>query len=295
VSEPDEASAPEASPPPDAGLGSRVGARARALVDDAEARLGDLLAGAEHAAEAIHDFRVALRRLRSALRPLGLLYGKAFAKRSAEALKGIADLTGELRDEEVLRETLTELDAGAARGALDAWMLGRARRENGLRGRVLRRLIERRVEIDATLGTIRAQIERGPTTPLDDARFAEVAMGKAVDKLTARAKEARADDVASMHKVRIAAKRLRYTAELVEELDGARDVRRVMKHATRLQKHYGRLHDLDEALMRMGRAWGLAPSARSAVLARLGSERHELSTALARDLDGEIRAIRDAS
>ena len=38
MSEPDEASAPEASPPPDAGLGSRVGARARAMLVAAAAR-----------------------------------------------------------------------------------------------------------------------------------------------------------------------------------------------------------------------------------------------------------------
>src|SRR4051794_38610615 len=56
--------------------------------------------------EAIHDFRVAIRRLRSVLRPVRPVYGRRRMRALAEGLKRVADATGTLRDEEVLRETL---------------------------------------------------------------------------------------------------------------------------------------------------------------------------------------------
>ncbi|NUO50940.1 MAG: CHAD domain-containing protein, partial [Polyangiaceae bacterium] len=68
--------------------------RAFALIDDAAAtrkRLADVHESGQEDAEAIHDFRVALRRLRSALRPLGIAWGKKKTKALAERIRTIAD------------------------------------------------------------------------------------------------------------------------------------------------------------------------------------------------------------
>src|SRR6185369_10590775 len=79
--------------------------------------------GAARDAEAIHDYRVALRRLRTALRPARKAYGKKRLRRSEDELRAHARAAGLVRDEEVLHETL-------ARAALlptwrreaDAWL-----------------------------------------------------------------------------------------------------------------------------------------------------------------------------
>ncbi|MGK3967220.1 CHAD domain-containing protein [Sorangium sp. So ce118] len=94
--------------------------------------------GAEPDVEAVHDFRVALRRLRTLLKPARRIYGKRRLRPIAEGLREFARATGTLRDEEVLRETLTALELGeAARTAVDAWVARRSHREHEARAHIV--------------------------------------------------------------------------------------------------------------------------------------------------------------
>ncbi|XYH98923.1 CHAD domain-containing protein [Sorangium sp. So ce1128] len=93
---------------------------------------------AEPDVEAVHDFRVSLRRLRTLLKPARRIYGKRRLRPIADGLREFARATGTLRDEEVLRETLTALDLGEeARTAVDAWVARRSHREHEARAHIV--------------------------------------------------------------------------------------------------------------------------------------------------------------
>ncbi|MBL8742206.1 MAG: CHAD domain-containing protein, partial [Myxococcales bacterium] len=247
-------------------------------VAEAEVALATLLDPGENAdtAELIHDYRVALRRLRSVLKPIGLCYGKKKARALADELREIANDTGELRDEEVLRETLAELELdGGAKEALGRWMLGRTRREAGLRARVTRHV---RARADMP-GGIRDVLERTrlllsgpPKHELAPTALSIAAVEATLDTVIERTQAARPEDVDAMHRLRIGYKRLRYTLELVAgffDFDAASGA----KLAAKQQKLLGRLHDLDEAIVRIGRARGLPHASRERVLAALKKAR----------------------
>ncbi|WP_437549063.1 CHAD domain-containing protein [Sorangium sp. So ce367] len=111
----------------------RVRADARRVV--AASEQGE---SAEPDAEAVHDFRVSLRRLRTLLKPARRIYGRRRLRPVAEGLREFARATGALRDEEVLRETLTALDLDeAARAAVAGWVAQRARREREARAHIV--------------------------------------------------------------------------------------------------------------------------------------------------------------
>ena len=70
--------------------------------NDAKAAEGESGSGSgsdEDAEEAVHDFRVGLRRLRTALRAARRIYGKKRLREISEGLKRYGDVTSALRDE----------------------------------------------------------------------------------------------------------------------------------------------------------------------------------------------------
>ncbi len=170
--------------------------------------------------EAIHDLRVAMRRLRTVLRPARGLFGKRHVGALGDDLRRFARATGALRDEEVLCETLAALELPErARKDVTTWLALRARRERALRRRVAA-LIACKDPVLAggpTLGEVLGGLERrlghrkrhapGAT------EMAETALGDAAAGV-AELLEARPSDPAAMHELRIRYKRLRYTAEL---------------------------------------------------------------------------------
>jgi CHAD domain-containing protein len=323
------------------------------------------------ATEAVHDYRVALRRLRTVLRALRGPWPKKKLRALGADLKRFADATGPLRDEEVLAETLAELELGAeARARVDAWAQRRLRHQRSLRARAVRDLREdaaragqggraARGTLPDTLARLEKVLadERRARAPL--AEVAEAALDKAHaqlglpwrdrpgDDLLHRGKEVDvsaldAADAEAMHTLRIRFKRLRYTAELFGPLleptvtgtgtdagahtetdtgahtaadtgagagaggrtrtttDPARagtlaaDVPRLAargvaadaKHAARMQKRLGELHDIDVALQRTGRAWGLDAATRTALAEALRAARQRAAKKALDDLAG---------
>jgi CHAD domain-containing protein len=234
----------------------------------------------EHdAIEQVHDFRVALRRLRSVLPALTSGVGKARRRAIEAALREVADATGETRDEEVLDETLTELDL-ASSDALTHWRHGRGRRLRGTRKRALEAL---RAELAPVLHeALQRLAEAGTQLPLDASSPTRTSMllrGRltALASRTERALEGGTSD--DFHRARIGAKKLRYSCEwLASEL--APGLVDVAERCAKIQKSLGRLHDLDEALVRMDRARGL--TVRAELLTELAARRAR-SEARARD------------
>ena len=287
----------EESPAPIGDDLTPVRARALALVAAAAAarsRLAAVHQSGEEDGEAIHDFRVALRRLRSALRPLGLAWGKKKTTALAKRIRAVADLTGELRDEEVLRETLGDLEVAAeTRTDLARWQLGRARRERGTRTRVANAILGSE-DLDGVLGDIRARINGPAKHDLSPQRLANEAIARAVAKVKDRAHQSDSHDKLLMHKLRIAAKQLRYTAELFDGLTDL-DTAKITKAGAKLQKRLGTLHDLDEAKLRMGRAYGLVKHSREVVIQAVEREREKVRKRCEDEIPHELKAVDKAA
>jgi CHAD domain-containing protein len=235
--------------------------------------------------EAVHDYRVGLRRLRSALRALRTMWTKSALRPLEQALKELADATGDVRDEEVLEETLAKLKLGAeATHALATWKKGRARRLRGARGVAARKLAGPDLggRLKDTLHAIEVALAAPPTRPTTMHRLAKRSVGALRDEVLDRAKKTEKTDVEGMHTLRIRIKRLRYGIELVFE---GEKTAAALKAAAKLQKRLGELHDLDEAKVRVGRSWGLEKPIRHEIVERLAEQRHKVADKSVRDLD----------
>lgn len=259
-----------------------------ALVDDARAargRLYDKDLTKEKDEEALHDFRVALRRLRTLLRVARLVWGKKRLARFEGELRHYAHATGALRDEEVLRDTLTSLELPeAARAELGAWLVRRADRTRAHHATVEKLLLQgppRAVEatpskkhvrpLDRAFHKLVALLESEDVVVLSTTELGDRALHRAMRDVVQRA-EASVDDVEGMHALRIGEKRLRYAAELFVVSHGARAAQ-LAKRATRMQKRLGELHDIDEASAKLRYARGLSKATRDAATSQLSTLR----------------------
>ncbi|WP_438041493.1 CHAD domain-containing protein [Sorangium sp. So ce128] len=291
----------------------RVRADARRVV--AASEQGE---SAEPDAEAVHDFRVSLRRLRTLLKPARRIYGRRRLRPVAEGLREFARATGALRDEEVLRETLTALELDeAARAAVAGWVAQRARLEREARAHIVELLRQdrphdagatqadapaagdtgatqadapaagERLRLEPHLARLDRRISRRKARKRGAEALARRAIGDALDDVCALAASDPGDG-AAMHALRIRFKRLRYSAETFSPLFGER-AERTAKSASRMQRRLGQLHDADEALAQMRSAEELAPDARAAVIEALVAERarlaHKATEELARELE----------
>jgi CHAD domain-containing protein len=93
-----------------------------------------------------------------------------------------------------------------------------------------------------------------------------------------------------MHALRIAFKRLRYTAELLGPALGEGGPV-VAKSAARMQKRLGDLHDIDEALLRVARARGIPEPVAVALRRALLRARREVVARVRKDLGEELPRI----
>ncbi|TKC97054.1 CHAD domain-containing protein [Polyangium fumosum] len=259
-------------------------ARERVLAVAASALFQGAPGGASDEA-ALHDFRVALRRMRTILRVARDLWRRKRLARIEGEIRYHAQATGALRDDEVLRETLTALDLPQeARAEVGAWLVRRARATRKEHAEVTRLLRDgppahaptlpngKRIRpLERSFHALAARLD-GDTPRIVPA----VELGHEVLDRAARdvATWAQRDvgDVDAMHELRIRYKRLRYTAELFAAPLGV-TATRLAKHATRMQRHLGELHDIDQAMITLGRARSLGAATKGAVLAALRASR----------------------
>jgi len=242
--------------PPD--LVSRPAANAAALVGLAhldEARAGASRLDDPEDAEALHDFRVALRRLRTLLRAFRPELGDAVPKRLQRRLRDLTRATTAARDAEVQLTWVRAHRGEVGRRPGLSWFVTRLadRRDRAyadVREHVVPafRQLERRVR----RGLNHAAAPAGPAGPL----FAAAAARGIRDQATALEQElaaARAPrDVDAIHRARIAAKRLRYLLESLAG-DGALAAA-LVDRLKALQDLLGELHDLQVLSEELGDA-----------------------------------------
>jgi len=230
-------------------LSAEEGARvvALGLLAEASAAAEGLAAGAGE--EPLHDFRVAVRRLRSALRTFRPWLEDSVRPRHEKRLKRIARSTNEARDAEVqLAWLATKRDALASARQRVGYDLLVARFEARAHGgqdpvRVVERYRLVADKLEPRLGTYERKVEPGGDA---GATFGGVLASLVGDQLGALSERMDAirdpSDQEGVHRARIEGKRLRY---LLEPLRGYRraDAGEVIGHLKRLQDVLGDLHD----------------------------------------------------
>jgi CHAD domain-containing protein len=218
--------------------------------------------------EAIHDLRVAIRRLRTMLKVARPLYGRWHADVVRRAFADVMRATGELRDEEVLEETL---EGASAHASFTTWLTSRQARERKLRRAVVTRIV--RGELDRARLMLKALLvfPLEPKRDVDLARFARKTVDRARRAVEKR-RDVQPDDVQGLHDLRIAYKELRYSIELLAEALPL-DARAMLEPSTVFQKRLGEIHDVDVAIDAIKTARRLPQIAREEALASLESVR----------------------
>jgi CHAD domain-containing protein len=209
--------------------------------------------------EALHQCRVALRRLRSALS----VFKEVIADDEIADLKGrlrtISQDLGGARDLDVFLAKLNQPDGSLARPDVeDRELLERTRKDReDAYSRVIAALQDQRFH--SLMFDVIAWIETGPWLHADDPmaqvrrqqpveRFAAETLDRRRRKVRRRGRHLEELDPSARHRVRIEAKKLRYATEFFASLaTGRKNQRRQQafsKALEDLQEHLGELNDL---------------------------------------------------
>lgn len=216
-------------------------------------------------AEAIHDMRVAIRRLRTILKLARPIFGRFFADAVRAGFTEVQRTTGALRDEEVLGETLGDLKLADPR--FETWRTRRKLREKSLRREVLRRLEAGDLANARTLLNALITLPVKPARDKDLAKFARKCVESARREVEAL-RDTPTTDIVGLHNLRIAYKHLRYAAEILADALPL-DLAAMAKPAAQFQKRLGEIHDVDVAFASIERARGLLPVTRGRALRAL--------------------------
>jgi CHAD domain-containing protein/CYTH domain-containing protein len=257
--------------------------------------------------EALHDFRVALRKLRTALRTYRAQLRDSLRRRQLRRLSRLAPATRESRDLEVhldwARTQASSLTAPERAGV--EWLVDRLERRRRAADARLGETLEREFEralagLERRLSRYRAAIAAGPVRR---SRPAAEVIGRRIERLGARLEAAlgqvrNAADEEPAHRARIAAKRLRYVLEPIADL--VVDVEPLIGRLRALQDELGDLHDSHVFAAELGQATedasaagaGRNPSAGLLALTRRLRERG--ATAFAAVESGWLHGASDA-
>jgi len=221
----------------------RLGALSRALPS---ARAGDV--------PAIHQARVATRRLREAL---PLIARGSSGRKLARTVRRLTRALGPVRELDVALLTLDELgeQPDVPRGGVLALQQS-IRQERGRMHRDMVRTIDR-TRLDKLTEKLLAHAQKrdklGPRPRTTDPKQLEAARaraGRRAERLRASIENAAAIYLPDrLHEVRIAVKKLRYSMEIARELSGSRAMARIMT-LKRAQDLLGRIHDLEVLIAR---------------------------------------------
>jgi CHAD domain-containing protein len=231
-------------------------------------------------ADAVHDFRVALRRTRTVLEIGRSVFGRFHTDEVRNALRDLQAASGALRDEEVLLELLSLV--GIDDAEVKAWIDARRRRERRLRSAMRRKIragdLDRGQRLLGALIAFRVKPSRDKRL----AKFARRAVEDARREIERR-RSTLADDPEGLHRLRIAYKRLRYTADtFARVLPG--ELASLAQPAARFQSRLGQLHDVDVAIACVQKAPSLLGAGRQALLIELGHIRRHRVAAFEQEL-----------
>jgi len=214
-------------------------------------------AGDSDDVEFVHEMRVAIRRLRAAMRVFAKAFGGKLAAASAK-LRESADVLGKARDADVFLEFLEDV-AGHDRQQT-RWFLKtlirnekRARRRHYVRLRdVLRGRRHRKFMDELYASLLHPQAAdvspSGLTQPVIDG--ARRALRRNLKRVLSFGRDLEMISDDDQHQLRIACKKLRYTAEFFAALYPA-ELERLQSSMEQLQELLGQAHDADVYIRRL--------------------------------------------
>jgi CHAD domain-containing protein len=239
--------------------------------------------------EAVHDFRVALRRTRTLLEVGRPVFGRFYADEVRGALRDVQRASGALRDEEVLLELLASLaldphEPPSYVSNVKDWIDGRRRRERRLRSALRRKVREGELDRGRHLLAALVAFRIKPSRDRRATKFARRAVEDARREVEHR-RRAPMQDPEALHNLRIAYKRLRYTVEAFATVLPS-DLVNLAQPASRFQSRLGRLHDVDVVITCVQNAPNLLDAGREALLVELDRLRRDRVAALEEELGG---------
>lgn len=246
------------------GFATRMIARSRlvAVLEEATGlEVGAAASGAHHAAvdstgpedvDAVHDFRVALRRLRSWLRAYRPFLDDTVTRRTGRRLRRLSQLAGQVRDLQVQDAALGAIGSnprapgrGAARWLADHLRAGVPRARRKLISTLAGRLPGAAAKLSRQLQRYVIKANLDVTEDHDDTMAATTAslIQDQVEVLQGKVRQWRQhpDSMAAEHATRIAVKRLRYLLEAFGA--SSRLAATAARHLGGLQDALGRAHD----------------------------------------------------
>jgi len=262
--------------------------------------------------EAVHDFRVAIRRTRSALGQVRGVFPPYRCERFRENFAWLARESNALRDIDVLLEELPKLAAEVCPEGEDElaplreFLLGERVLAHQALCAVLRSERYRRL-----LRSWRLFLDKPPRTSIRSAPNAERPVGEvARERLLAvyrrAGKKARRIEESSpateLHELRIDCKKLRYLLELFRFLFDAGEISAVLAHLKQLQDVLGELNDLEvqkEMLYRLASAMAakaeaektLVPATTLLAMGRIAQRHVPRQAALRKELERRLEEL----
>jgi len=227
---------------------------ARVYLDDARRAAPGI--GARPDPDALHDFRVALRRLRGLLRAYGAPVGPRIPKRLRRRLSAVADSTAAGRDADVMLAWI----AGQMKGLTRSERIGARWLAERIKTRRdadpdARRLPNRFDRLDRRLRkrlTAEARTTGAPAGPSFAGTTARLVTDAAV-ALTESLREIRSpNDTEAAHDARLAGKRLRYLLEPVA--DAAAGAPALIERLRSLQEVLGEFNECQVIMEEIGEA-----------------------------------------
>jgi CHAD domain-containing protein len=201
-------------------------------------------------AEALHDFRVGLRRLRSCMRAYRPFLKGSISGKIRRRLRGLTLETNAGRDTEVqlawLRDQASCLAPGEAEGL--GWLVGRLEGRRSMLEQTTTRVGRRFLKLESKLRPrlLTFEVEVSPAGMREQESFGQVTAGLirrfAVELCESVASVRHRNDESEAHGTRIRAKRLRY---LIEPLSPRLPrLKTSIKRLKELQSVLGALHDM---------------------------------------------------
>lgn len=243
--------------------------------------------------EALHDMRVASRRLREAFEIFAFCFPAKSYQKLYRRVRRVTSSLGEMRNADVALAYFSGLskktDDILIHVALEEVLRRLARDRRKARARLLRGLDQSQLdnfpnELDSVFQRIENMPQRYQRGPRQSVTLARRLLSQRLRELfAARTAVAGEHDEANLHKVRIAIKKLRYAIETLDYAVGEKVVGN-LKELRHLQNLLGELHDRDvfAALVhkRLGKLQGqphsiLLCNGLQAVLNMIANERHE--------------------
>jgi CHAD domain-containing protein len=219
--------------------------------------------------EALHDFRVAVRRLRSILRSFRSELDDSVSRKLRNRLRDLTRATAPARDAEVLIALVKTLEAKVARGqrAGVPWLLARfAERRDRAYEQVRRDLAPGFQKFERRLRKVLWAVGRRPVSAAAEVPTFGTAAGRLLAEHAALLEQEvatlqSAEDESTAHGIRITAKRLRY---LLDPLVGSEPrAAAALVQVKEIQTVLGDLHDVQVLAAQLADAVGDAAAERA--------------------------------